>query len=146
MVQVHAAWHLANHEKKSAYDKAYRATHRELVLAYNASYHAAHREEAARKYAARHEENAANTRRYRARKRNAHGSHIAADVRAQYDRQRGVCYWCGDKLPWRHKHVDHVVPLILGGSNGPENLVVACSRCNLSKKDKHPMDWAGILF
>jgi 5-methylcytosine-specific restriction endonuclease McrA len=33
-------------------------------------------------------------------------------------------------------HVDHMTPLSRGGSNGPENLVCACRRCNLSKHNK----------
>lgn len=36
-------------------------------------------------------------------------------------------YWCS---------VDHVVPWTQGGSDGLENLVLACVRCNSSKKDK----------
>jgi len=43
-------------------------------------------------------------------------------------------------------HVDHVTPLVLDGSNGPENFVIACAACNLCKGAKHPMDFAGILF
>lgn len=30
-------------------------------------------------------------------------------------------------------HVDHVIPVALGGRNDPENLVVACADCNLGK-------------
>jgi len=67
-----------------------------------------------------------------------------ADIAAQRTRQKGRCFWCGEKVGV-HYHVDHVVPLALGGSNGPENLVIACAPCNLSKGAKHPMEWAGIL-
>ena len=74
------------------------------------------------------------------------GTHTAAAVRSQYGRQRGRCYWCGKKVPWGKKHVDHVVPLALGGSNGPENLVVSCVRCNARKGAKHPMDFAGRML
>ena len=72
------------------------------------------------------------------------GTHTAADVWAQYKRQNGKCYWCREKLD--SYHVDHVVPIVLGGSNGPENLVVACPACNLAKGSKHPMEYAGRLF
>jgi 5-methylcytosine-specific restriction endonuclease McrA len=34
-----------------------------------------------------------------------------------------------------------VVPLSRGGSNGPENIVIACPTCNLAKKDKMPHEW-----
>lgn len=75
----------------------------------------------------------------------AEGTHTKADVLAQYQRQKGRCYWCKSKVG-KGYHTDHVVPLSKGGGNGPENLVVACSRCNTSKRDKHPMDFAGVMF
>ncbi|MCL5736987.1 MAG: HNH endonuclease [Actinobacteria bacterium] len=80
----------------------------------------------------------------KARKRNATGSHTAADIQAQYDRQKGRCFYC-DKKVGKKYHVDHVIPLAKGGGNGPENLVIACPPCNLSKKDIHPMDFCGRL-
>lgn len=82
----------------------------------------------------------------RARLLGATGTHTAADVRAQYERQHGHCFWCGAKVTWRKKHIDHVIPLALGGSNGPENLVIACPSCNLAKGARHPMDFAGRML
>lgn len=71
------------------------------------------------------------------------GSHTAKDILAQYERQKGKCYWCGKKV---HKgkngyHRDHIVPLARGGSNNPDNLVIACHSCNESKRDKLPHEW-----
>ena len=83
--------------------------------------------------------------RRRAAKHNASGSHTAQDIADQYDRQKGKCFWCGKRVGEEY-HVDHVVPLAKGGSNGPENLVIACPSCNISKRDKHPMDFAGVLL
>lgn len=45
-----------------------------------------------------------------------------------------------------HRHIDHVWPLSKGGSNGPENLVLACAECNLRKSAKTPMEFAGVLL
>lgn len=148
-----------NREAIAAYNRHYNATHREAISARKAGYYdperqaaynAANREKIAARqsaYDATHrEESAAKTRRYRARKMGAPGSHTAADTRAQYERQGGRCYWCGSKVAWRRKHVDHVTPLFLGGSNGPENLVISCPFCNDSKGAKHPMDFAGRML
>lgn len=88
---------------------------------------------------------AAYSRNRKARVRRASGKHSGADVLAQHERQRGRCFWCGEKVGSKY-HVDHVVPLSKGGSNGPSNIVIACPSCNLRKKDKHPMDFAGVLF
>ena len=89
-------------------------------------------------------------RRY-AHKLGAQGLHTMEDVAAQYKRQKGRCYWgirpeCRDRklrLPddW---HVDHVIPLALGGSDGPENIVIACRECNQSKNARHPMEYGRL--
>jgi hypothetical protein len=39
--------------------------------------------------------------------------------------------------------VDHVVPLSCGGTNDPDNLVVACIPCNSSKSDRLLTEWKG---
>jgi 5-methylcytosine-specific restriction endonuclease McrA len=145
----HRRNYLANRERFAERDARYYREHREEKLAYQRAYRATHREKRAedmRRWQAEHPEMvAANSRRRSARKRNAGGDHSADDVAAQYLRQHGHCYWCGEKVG-RGYHVDHVIPLALGGSNGPENLVVACPACNQSKSAKHPMDFAGVLF
>jgi len=127
----------------------YQNEHREEHRANNRKYASAHREEQGereRRYRAENPEaNRAHNHARRARLRGAQGTHTAADIAAQRTRQKGSCYWCGTKVG-RHYHVDHVMPVILGGSNGPENLVIACAPCNLSKHDRHPADWAGIMF
>lgn len=83
--------------------------------------------------------------RRRARELQAEGSHTAADVRAQYKSQKGKCWYCGKKVGDKY-HVDHRVPLSRGGSNAPDNLVVTCPRCNLSKNDRLPHEWCGRLL
>jgi hypothetical protein len=39
-------------------------------------------------------------------------------------------------------HLDHIMPLYLGGPNSKDNLQWLCKKCNLSKGAKHPIDWA----
>lgn len=73
------------------------------------------------------------------------GTHTIEDVQAQYKRQDGKCYWCKKKVG-NSFHVDHVVPLAKGGSDGPENIVISCPRCNHRKSALHPMDWNGTLL
>ena len=128
------AWYAANLEKCRARGTAYNAAHVEEKRAYSVAWRAAHPDEVRAK-----------DRNRRARKRNAPGAHTAADVAAQRARQKGKCYWCRARVG-RHYHVDHVIPLSRGGSNGPENLVIACPPCNLSKHAKHPMEFAGVMF
>ncbi|RKW71770.1 HNH endonuclease [Galactobacter caseinivorans] len=44
-----------------------------------------------------------------------------------------TCQYCGGKAPDVTLHVDHLIPVALGGSNKPDNLVAACKDCNLGK-------------
>lgn len=72
--------------------------------------------------------------------------HITAFERFDIlSRQKGKCYWCGAKTGDAY-HIDHVIPLSAGGSDGPENMVAACAFCNLSKGAKHPMDFGGRML
>ena len=129
-----AAYYQANREKRDAYRKAYRAAHREADRAYAVVYDLAHPEAVRDR-----------NRRRRALKAGAEGTHTAEDVQGQYDRQKGKCFYCRKKLGKKY-HVDHVTPLSKGGSDGPENLVIACGPCNLTKHAKHPMDFCGRLL
>ena len=83
---------------------------------------------------------AAYSRNRQARKQGNGGTHTAADIRKQYERQDGLCFYCKTKVGDKY-HVDHFMPLVLGGSNGPEKLVIACSTCNLTKNAKHPLEF-----
>lgn len=81
----------------------------------------------------------------RARKRAAEGAYTYDDVIRQGECQKWRCWWCGK--PCREEyHIDHLVPLVKGGHNWPSNIVISCPKCNLSKHDKLPEEWAGKLL
>lgn len=80
----------------------------------------------------------------KARKRNNGGSHTADDIAAIFQMQRGKCAYCRTKLG-ADRHVDHIVPLISGGSNGAPNLQILCPKCNLGKGARDPIDHARTL-
>lgn len=44
-----------------------------------------------------------------------------------------TCRYCGAKAPDVALHVDHVIPVALGGGDTPNNLVTACEDCNMGK-------------
>lgn len=54
--------------------------------------------------------------------------------------QRGKCACCGLPLG-KEYHLDHIMPLALGGSNTDENIQLLRKRCNLQKNKKHPVDF-----
>ncbi len=78
-----------------------------------------------------------------ARKKKAEGKFTKADIDALYLTQDGKCASCLVNL--ENYHVDHIMPLILGGSNWPSNLQLLCVKCNCSKGPKHPDDWKEYL-
>lgn len=43
------------------------------------------------------------------------------------------CAYCGCTCTLQEFTFDHVIPQVLGGTNGVYNLVLACEPCNLAK-------------
>ncbi len=85
------------------------------------------------------------TARRRARKRAAPGNHTLADIDRLIELQRGRCAHPGCRKSIRSvRHVDHIKPLVLGGSNGPENLQLLCPEHNMAKGAKDPMVFAQL--
>jgi 5-methylcytosine-specific restriction endonuclease McrA len=58
--------------------------------------------------------------------------------------QRGRCAICGQRLGKR-THIDHIVPLALGGSNARSNLQLTHPGCNLAKRARDPFIHAQSL-
>lgn len=57
-------------------------------------------------------------------------------------RDQNRCRYCGSE---ERITIDHVVPRIHGGDDGPDNLVCACLRCNLHKGPRTPAE-AGMVL
>lgn len=68
--------------------------------------------------------------------------HTIADIDRQYERQDGKCYHCGAELNNRY-HVDHLIPINRGGTNGASNIVCSCPKCNRAKGDMLVSEWKG---
>ena len=54
--------------------------------------------------------------------------------------QRGKCACCRQPLGDKY-HLDHIMPLALGGSNTDDNIQLLRQRCNNQKHAKHPVDF-----
>ena len=81
---------------------------------------------------------AARTR--RARIVGSSGTHTAADIAALMEKQKGKCTWCLQRFGKQKPHVDHRMPLALGGSNDKSNLQLLHSLCNLMKLATDPLE------
>lgn len=60
-----------------------------------------------------------------------------------YQRDRGLCMYCGDHIKYKEMQIEHVVPRCQGGRTVWDNIVAACHRCNHSKGSKTP-EQAGL--
>jgi len=82
-------------------------------------------------------------REYRERIKSAGGKTVPpydhGEVRA---RDNNLCVYCGSG---ENTCVDHMVPLLLGGDHGLDNLACACKRCNSGKAGRLP-EQAGLSF
>lgn len=146
--RVHHHNYRATHlEERRAYDRAYNIEHREDHIAracawnrehperrraISCAWRRAHKEEQKaniRAWCAAHpEEKAEQSRRRRARMRDAIIGPI--DTGAIKERDRMVCCICGKRVAEKDFSLDHTVPLSLGGPHTQENLRVAHRNCN----------------
>ncbi|WP_145211980.1 HNH endonuclease [Gimesia alba] len=53
-----------------------------------------------------------------------------------WNKQKGLCKWCGFYVPENEATLDHIVALSHGGGNGSDNLCMACEPCNLKRGNK----------
>jgi len=61
-------------------------------------------------------------------------------VEVLFQRQNGLCVCCLNKLN-DDFHLDHIIPLSMGGTNTDDNVQLLKSKCNLQKNAKHPVDF-----
>lgn len=126
-----------------------RAARREELNKRNAAYRAANPETAR---AAVREHYKRNQQAYRARDRRRRamlagcgGSHTQMDIEALRAEQNGLCRYCCADLAHEF-HVDHRMPIALGGSNEPRNLQLLCPDCNRSKGAKRPEEFERLIW
>lgn len=58
---------------------------------------------------------------------------------------QGKCYYCGVQVPPKELTLDHVVPLVRGGTSTRGNCVPACKSCNSQKQSLLPIEWVEYL-
>lgn len=132
-------WRRKNRDRQLEVQRQYYDRNRERICAVGKKFRAAHIE------LSRERGRLLRWRR-RARLAMASGKITKRDIESLLIRQRRRCYWCEKPFGSRTPHLDHVWPISKGGSNGPENVVFACSHCNHVKQAKTPIEYAGRLL
>jgi len=69
------------------------------------------------------------------------GSHTDQDIIQLYAEQEGKCKYCNCSIE-DYYEVDHIVPVSKGGTDNPDNLTLACKKCNRSKFNKTVEEWS----
>jgi 5-methylcytosine-specific restriction endonuclease McrA len=140
-----SAYRAANAEKERARSTAWKAANLAREVAYQANHYAVNREKVRARHAKWKKENlaksAVHSRNRRARQCDVGGEHTATDIERLYDLQSGQCAVCTAEFSEDPHTVDHIIPIVRGGSNAPENLHLLCGHCNYSKGTKDYQVW-----
>ena len=124
-----AAWNKANPERVKANGAAYRKAYPERVKAATAAWAKANPK---RRCINEHNRRAI---------KEASGGKLSSGLATKlFKQQKGLCPCCGQPLG-KDYHLDHIMPLSLGGANVDSNIQLLRAKCNLQKRNKHPIDF-----
>lgn len=127
--EMRKAWRDANPEKMQAMRDAWVAANPEKARRLGAEWRKKHPEAVTR-----HNHN-------RRAMKIASGGRLSTDIiKRLHLSQKGKCPCCHEPLGENY-HLDHIMPLYMGGSNSDENVQLLRAECNLQKSTKHPVDF-----
>lgn len=138
----YAACRAANADKRRMAQAARRAADPERERAIKASWRAANPEKGKAYRQSAQEIDARRIRRHNreARKRDNGGTLSKGLSEKLFKLQKGRCACCGLSLGDGY-HMDHIMPIALGGPNTDGNIQLLRQRCNNQKCAKHPIDF-----
>lgn len=150
--QYSVTYHLEHKEMRSKKARIYYEENAEKMREYSRIYYLENPEkaqEACKKWASENKDQLKiGSQNRRARKLNS-GGKLSLDL---YDKlmmlQRGKCAICHkdlNKLKRKKIHLDHIMPLALGGSNTDDNIQLLCQPCNNKKHAKDPIEYMQSL-
>jgi len=153
----------ANAEKIAEYQKAYQQANTEKLVYQKRAYYQANAEKLAEYQKAYQQANPEKiaervkvyqkTPTYKASQKNARHKRRTITKQGDVTTQQLLdlttkakeCYWCNTSLKNKSTHIDHYIPLSKGGEHTLNNLVVSCSKCNLTKHTKDPIKFANSI-
>ena len=138
----HGEWFQVNKDRIGAAHAAYNAAHAEEIKAQKAAYYLANKERILATHAEYRLKNpgraSMDSAIRRAQKANAPINDLTAaqwrEIKAAYGQR---CVYCGRKM--KRLTMDHIQPLVKGGSHTASNIAPACRACNLKKHKGPPL-------
>lgn len=151
-------WYLENKQKAAEYSRKYKAIKKHELSEYGKLYYAVNKEkikEYSRKWSLENREKINKTR---AKRRKINPEIHRSSSRKRKSRiavcgdlgiglvdkllklQRCKCACCGLPLG-KNYHMDHIIPLALGGAHTDDNIQLLRAKCNMQKSAKHPVDF-----
>jgi acetyl/propionyl-CoA carboxylase alpha subunit len=154
-----AAWYVANKEKasicgKKRYSekaeeikqrvKRYRISNPEKIRLDQAKHRLKNTDKAKAYHAAWRAKNPAISKLHRQNRRarlSATTGKLSHNLEGKLFRlQKGMCACCKKPLGDNY-HMDHIMPLALGGTNTDDNIQLLRAKCNMQKSAKHPIEF-----
>jgi 5-methylcytosine-specific restriction endonuclease McrA len=126
----HAAWQAKNREHVKQYSSTWRMANKERIRNY--------RKNNGDKFKIYVENR-------RARKLSCGGKLSKDIVTRLLNEQNGLCVYCKNDFRNTGFHIDHIMPLSLGGLNVDKNVQLLCPPCNLTKQNKHPDEFSMLM-
>jgi 5-methylcytosine-specific restriction endonuclease McrA len=151
------AWAIAHPDRIKALNVSYRAEHKDTMLAQDRARHAKNRDLRRRQSKAWREANKKRfvasvsawqkahpeyMREHYAKRagRKQGGSLPKGTIQILLRRQNGLCPCCNKPLGSDY-HLDHIMPLALGGAHAVWNVQILRAQCNVEKGAMHPDDF-----
>jgi hypothetical protein len=136
-----AAWQKANPDKCNANTAKWAVANQDKVRAKNAAWHAKNSEKVKAKTQRRRKQNPEWARlQVQNRRARTKGTLSRGITEKLFVLQKGLCACCSLPLGENY-HLDHIMPLALGGANTDNNMQLLRQRCNTQKGAKHPVDF-----
>ena len=69
------------------------------------------------------------------------GSLTKQEIIDAYNYFDGKCPYSDEYIKYENMHIDHIIPIKMGGTTDSWNCVPVCDDCNLKKSSMHPLDY-----